>query len=731
MSEINRANEAILRQVRQNFDSRMKDIEKLSMEFSISDKVIGLMNSRKPLDENTRYLISTFVNKDLKTSGITNELINDIYIYFKRGDFIVRPGAYYEKEQAYDDFYKESSFSYEEWQNIIVQRYFKKSISIKENNKTALDQINYIQTIGSNTSDNYANVVFILKPDNFLEALNSVEWINNGYFFILDKNDEIVLSNVSDNKLAVDFNYKEYKGEYGSMKSKNNIVSYIKSENMEWVYVSVIPSIIFLEKAAAIKNFTLTAFFVCMLLGIILSLLFSRKNYVPINELFATIMTKKIPSNKKVPEEFRIIQQSIYDTLLEKDKLTKALNNYTDELRSNFLVRLLKGKLYEDEYQEEILDYYNINLQYEDFMVIMFKIESLGKFKDKNSHLNEREIQQYCKFVVFNVMQEVLGCKYLCYMTEVDDFIVSILNFPDIHLLNRKEEINEILYNGKNFIKDKFDILLTIAISNTQKSKLGIPIAYQQALETLEYKLVRGKGEMMSYDDIVKAKANYSYSLQTELHLINNLKIGNINQSIEIIDAIFVDFCKSDNLSLDIIKINIIDLISTIIKVVNELEIKYEEIFSGEFINLKNILAYDSVDDFRELIKDIVIKICVKIQNSKKSHNDILKDAILEFVNKNYDRLDLSNTVIAEHFNISTAYLSRFFKEQTGESLLEFINKTRLEHAKSILVDEKCTIEDTAKKVGFYNDIALIRIFKKYEGITPGKYKEKIIQENN
>jgi AraC-like DNA-binding protein len=730
-SEINRANEAILRQVRQNLDSRMNDIEKICVEFSLNDKITGLINSRKPLDDNTRYLISTIVNKDLKTIGLTNNFVKDMYIYFKRGDFVLRSSAYYELEQAYMDFYKESALSYENWTRIIVDRYFKDIISVADDKDGSIDQINYIHSIGAVSSDSYANLVFILEPKSFLETLKGVEWINNGCFFILDKDNTVVMSNMDANNINTELSYDKYKNEYGTIRNRESMVSYIKSKNMDWIYVSVIPTEVFMEKASIIRNITLLSFALCIFLGGIISFIFSKKNYMPISEILDTLRTKKSPSNKKVPKEFQMIQQSIYETLLEKDRLKSALTSYNDVMRNSFLLRLLKGKLYEKEYQEDVLNYYNINFVHENFAVILFKVECLGKFQDSSGVLGSGEMQEGAKFVISNVMQEVIASKYKCYMTDVDDCVVAILNIEKDELKDIKAELFSLLINGKDFIKNNFNIVTTIAVSNMQKSRVGIPIAYQQAIEALEYKLVRGKGEMISYGEIINSKFHYSYSLQTELHLINNLKAGNLNQCMEIVQAIFDNFYKDDTPGLEIIKISIIDLISTIIKVIEELDINDEDLRLDKLVSLRKILSYESVSELYDLIEEVVVKICNKISGSRKSHNDVLKDSIIKFIDENYDKLQLSNTLIADKLNISTAYLSRFFKEQTGESLLEYINKVRLTHAKAVLKDEKCTIEDAAKKVGLNNDIALIRIFKRYEGITPGKFKENIMHEHN
>ena len=80
--------------------------------------------------------------------------------------------------------------------------------------------------------------------------------------------------------------------------------------------------------------------------------------------------------------------------------------------------------------------------------------------------------------------------------------------------------------------------------------------------------------------------------------------------------------------------------------------------------------------------------------------------------------------MIAEHFDMNPHYISMQFKEQSGESLKTFINFVRIEKAKQILLTTPKKLEEIANMVGFIDNNAFIRVFKKFEGITPGKYRE-------
>ncbi len=107
----------------------------------------------------------------------------------------------------------------------------------------------------------------------------------------------------------------------------------------------------------------------------------------------------------------------------------------------------------------------------------------------------------------------------------------------------------------------------------------------------------------------------------------------------------------------------------------------------------------------------------------EESQHD-LKSQIVEHVLDNLSDMNLSLTSIALAFDINPTYLSRFFKEQTGENLIDFVNKRRIDKVKDQLTSTDDAIQNIAEQCGFASSQSLLRVFKKYEGITPGQYRQ-------
>lgn len=94
-----------------------------------------------------------------------------------------------------------------------------------------------------------------------------------------------------------------------------------------------------------------------------------------------------------------------------------------------------------------------------------------------------------------------------------------------------------------------------------------------------------------------------------------------------------------------------------------------------------------------------------------------------------YVRRDLSEPIsaerMAEEFFISRPYLSAKFKRETGMTLTDFILREKTEEAKRLLRYSDKSAAAIGEYLGFSSHSHFIRVFKKYEGVTPNEYREK------
>ncbi|MFS0723195.1 AraC family transcriptional regulator [Paenibacillus sp. 1P07SE] len=87
----------------------------------------------------------------------------------------------------------------------------------------------------------------------------------------------------------------------------------------------------------------------------------------------------------------------------------------------------------------------------------------------------------------------------------------------------------------------------------------------------------------------------------------------------------------------------------------------------------------------------------------------------------------LSVERVAELFTYNKDYLSRMFKRRMGTNMLSYIHRLKLDRAKDLLSRTPLNIKEIADRVGLEDDKQLIKLFKRYEGLTPTQYRKAFI----
>ena len=95
----------------------------------------------------------------------------------------------------------------------------------------------------------------------------------------------------------------------------------------------------------------------------------------------------------------------------------------------------------------------------------------------------------------------------------------------------------------------------------------------------------------------------------------------------------------------------------------------------------------------------------------------------------NYVRHHLSEPISVEkmagEFFLSRPHLSSKFKQETGQTLTDFILSEKTEEAKRLLRYSDKTASAISVYLGFSSQGHFAKVFKKYAGVTPNEYREK------
>ena len=108
-----------------------------------------------------------------------------------------------------------------------------------------------------------------------------------------------------------------------------------------------------------------------------------------------------------------------------------------------------------------------------------------------------------------------------------------------------------------------------------------------------------------------------------------------------------------------------------------------------------------------------------------KDKNRYVEKAVEKIISSYAEKLNIKD--IAEELGVSTSYLSRKFKDVTGETFLDVLNKYRIQKSIKLLGTQEYKIYEISEKVGFTDYKHFCNVFKKYLHTAPGDFIKKNI----
>lgn len=147
---------------------------------------------------------------------------------------------------------------------------------------------------------------------------------------------------------------------------------------------------------------------------------------------------------------------------------------------------------------------------------------------------------------------------------------------------------------------------------------------------------------------------------------------------------------------------------------------------STDFAN--KIEMAKNAGDLRKISRDMTRKYCILVQNhSLMGHSKMVRDA-MNYIDFNLNE-DLSLNAIAEKLVVNASYLSKQFKKENELNLTEYVNRKRMNTSLKYLAATDLPIQNVAELVGIYDENYFSRLFKKYQQITPSKYRSLMKNE--
>jgi two-component system response regulator YesN len=708
--------------------------EKTDASFSsLQNQMINLLNST---DKRSLNKLSTYAPDELAyyeevhalidqlNSLNSKESISGAFLYFANQDLVIGASTHSSKESFFTQYYQVSPPERAEYEAnfrgkkmmSFSQPYtvYEKQLNASPNFKSS-SNLSVIMSYPFNTVEPEVYLVVNLDRNKLGEQIHMNEnWIT-GTAIIDQTGAKIARSGKTDmgTEALLDATRDQSVGMI-TLEGRTIALSFLKLRfNDSWFFVSYVDLDALLKPSLLIRTLSIWFLAFFLIVGAVVSYSLSRRLYKPILEIKAGLSSQRA-SQASVPyegNEFDLIKRFSHTLVSENKELAALISGMAPIVKEDFITKILLG-----EYRDGLsIEYYakEIDFAYHAKAartVLCIEIQYYAAICDQMSETTR-------SFTMGELTERIAkaapGEVWLC-QTRPDLLVCVVQHDAVLHFGPQvaAEIIELILQPFDEYFK------ATIGIGKTVHEIGDLHMSYKSALAMLRYKslhpMVETFSENNAWDD--RNLLDSFLSVDEVNRIFNQYRSGEYDKLLNLVIEL-LDKGMRKNASAYQVKNICVDVLNTWIRALetdrNDFNIPY---YSELFDKLNRCVTWDEI---KQCFQDIHVLL---FRNGSSRDPSRQMAEILAYIHLHYGE-DHSIERLAQRINISVSHFSRTFKEEVGEKYVEYMAKYRLTKAKQLLLETDMNIDDIAEKVGYVGRNSFIRIFRKYEGITPGKYR--------
>ena len=153
----------------------------------------------------------------------------------------------------------------------------------------------------------------------------------------------------------------------------------------------------------------------------------------------------------------------------------------------------------------------------------------------------------------------------------------------------------------------------------------------------------------------------------------------------------------------------------------------------GEFEYAKQAIQYGVSEyllkpilkeEFEEILEKMLERHFAEEIKKQEKTGDIVQE--VETYIREHVEEDLSLELLAGVVHLNPSYLSRYFKDSTGENLSNFVTRCKMEKAAWLLEHTEQKINEIMQRLGYQKSQHFAKIFREQYGVSPKDYKRGI-----
>lgn len=508
---------------------------------------------------------------------------------------------------------------------------------------------------------------------------------------------------------------KELSGvEYGISDAKMRLngqgckIYAVNSEVYDWCYVLAVPES---ERVGVIRRIVIIATVILILAmgaGIVIIRWLTEMVYNPVRRL---VDSADIDGGN-LNDEFAALKNAIEKGKSRYDEL-EAYVRENKQGKENFLKDLLNNNIPAYEVADGIVKF-SLEWLAEECFIIVFAIVNMENLQKEFGDIDFYNVRNELIELLDEKISETMTCEMV--RMSADRFAAVIKGA-------KSENLEKYLIEQVSRIEYTTSVEIRVLISDMIRRTEDFAREYNKISEKVNNRLAHSS-VIIEHGDGVHDKKMWYYPIELEKNLIENTLSGS-KESVKLsLARLYEENFNGLMDERDYTQL-IFAICATVDRILTVLKADSQTVFGNDDKLYNELALCENTDRMSEKISNTFLALCDFIEKQNDEQGRDLASEMLRFVDENYQK-EISLYDLAEVFNYSINYISRVFTRETGKNFKEYLSLRRVAKAKDFLRSGNYNIAQVAGMVGCANSNSFIRLFKRYEGITPGQYLESI-----
>ncbi|GIM28825.1 DNA-binding response regulator [Clostridium polyendosporum] len=293
---------------------------------------------------------------------------------------------------------------------------------------------------------------------------------------------------------------------------------------------------------------------------------------------------------------------------------------------------------------------------------------------------------------------------------------------------NKYEELQypKQLFSIKRYLNSQNKDNVVVGVSSTFSNLNDLSRAYEEASYALNNHYLKGWGKVFEYEETKKVEISRSVFDEYYRVFKHMISEGREDLCIEAVNKIFEKINQAKNTNFYIVQDVCLKIINLIYDNWQNVQDRNEYILKAGEHQIIRFSDFNELREIQEHMNNLIKESCEAIIRQKKCEQTSVVEKVQSYLEEHYFE-DVSLEKLSGIYFVNSSYLSRVFKEETGDTFCGALLKLRMNKAKELLVENKLNVSEIATLVGYNNIAYFIKTFKSYYGMTPGQYKKDII----